>query len=68
LSDQLEQIDPEEIEDIIRDARGNTNPNVHEPNDNANEEQLEHPVEPQEESTRRPTRETRPMRNGWNLR
>jgi hypothetical protein len=37
MKDQLEQIDPEEIEDIIQDARRNTNPNVHEPNDNANE-------------------------------
>jgi hypothetical protein len=51
----------EEIEDIIRDARGNTNPNVHEPNGDANEEQLEHPVEQQEapdQSVRRWTRET----------
>jgi Ran GTPase-activating protein (RanGAP) involved in mRNA processing and transport len=38
LEDQLEHIDPEEIEDIIRDARGETNPNMHVPNNNANEE------------------------------
>jgi hypothetical protein len=38
---------------------------VHVPNDNANEEQLEHPVEQQEaseESIRRLTRETRPIK------
>jgi hypothetical protein len=37
---------------------------LHEPNDNANEEQLEHPVEQQEapeESTRRLTQEIRPI-------
>jgi hypothetical protein len=68
LEEQLEHIDPEEIEDIMRDARGETNPNVHVPNNNANKEQLEHPVEQQEvptESTRRLTRETRPI-EGWN--
>jgi hypothetical protein len=48
LEEQLERIDPEEIEDIMRDARGETNPNMHEPHDNANEEQLEHPVAQQE--------------------
>jgi hypothetical protein len=56
IEDQLEQIDPEEIEGIIRDARQETNPNMHVPNDNANEKQLEHPVEQQEapeESIRR---------------
>jgi hypothetical protein len=64
LEEQLEHIDPEEIEDIMRDARGETNLNMHEPHDNANEEQLEHPVEQQEvpaENTRRSTRETRPI-------
>jgi predicted nuclease with TOPRIM domain len=64
LEEQLEHIDPEEIEDIMRDARGETNPNMHEQHDNANEGQLEHPVEQQEvpaESTRRSTRETRPI-------
>jgi hypothetical protein len=64
LEEQLEHIDPEEIEDIMRDARGETNPNMHEQHDNANKEQLEHPVEQQEvpaESTRRSTRETRPI-------
>jgi hypothetical protein len=64
IEDQLKQIDPEEIEDIIRDARGDTNPNVHEPNNNVNEEQLEQPVEQQEapdESIRRSTGETRPI-------
>jgi hypothetical protein len=64
LEEQLEHINPEEIEEIIRDARGETNPNVHEPNHNANEEQPEHPVEQQEapaESTRRSARETRPI-------
>jgi hypothetical protein len=48
----------------MRDARGETNPNMHEQHDNANEEQLEHPVEQQEvpaEPTRRLTRETRPI-------
>jgi hypothetical protein len=48
----------------MRDARGETNPNMHEQHDNANEEQLEHPVEQQEapaENTRRSTRETRPI-------
>jgi hypothetical protein len=56
LEEQLEHIDPEEIEDIMRDARGETNPNMHEQHDNANEEQLEHPAEHQEvpaEPTRR---------------
>jgi hypothetical protein len=48
LEEQLEHIDPEEIEDIMRDARGETNPTIHEQHDNANEEQLEHPVEQQE--------------------
>jgi hypothetical protein len=65
IEDQLKQIDPEEIEDIIRDARGDTNPNVHEPNNNVNEEQLEQPVEQQEapdESIRRLTGETRPIK------
>ena len=38
LEEKLEHIDPEEMEEIIRDARGETNPNMHEPNDNANEE------------------------------
>jgi hypothetical protein len=64
LEEQLEHIDPEEIEDIMRDARGETNPNMHEQHDNAKEEQLEHPVEQQEapaEPTRRSTRETRPI-------
>jgi hypothetical protein len=64
LEEQLKHIDPEEIEDIMRDARGETNPNMHEQHDNANEEQLEHPVEQQEvpaEPTRRLTRETRPI-------
>jgi hypothetical protein len=28
VEDQLEHVDPDEIKDIIRDARGNTNPNV----------------------------------------
>jgi hypothetical protein len=40
------------------------NPNIHEQHDNANKEQLEHPVEQQEapaEKTRRSTRETRPI-------
>jgi hypothetical protein len=48
----------------MRDARGETNPNMHEQHDNAKEEQLEHPVELQEvpaEPTRRSTRETRPI-------
>jgi hypothetical protein len=64
LEDQLENIDPEEIEDIIRDARGETNPNMHVPNNNTNEEQLENPVAQQEapaEPTRRSTRESRPI-------
>jgi hypothetical protein len=64
LEEQLEHIDPEEIEDIMRDARGETNPNMHEQHDNANEEQLEHPVEQQvipAEYTSRLTRETRPI-------
>ncbi len=64
LEEQLEHIDPEEIEDIMRDARGETNPNMHEQHDNVKEEQLEHPVEQQEvpaEPTRRSTRETRPI-------
>jgi hypothetical protein len=64
LEEQLEHIDTEEIEDIMRDARGETNPNMHEQHDNGNEEQLAHPVEQQEtpaESTRRLTRETRPI-------
>jgi hypothetical protein len=64
LEEQLKHIDPEEIEDILRDARGETNPNMHEQNDNTNEEQLEHPVEQQEasaENSRRSTRETRPI-------
>jgi hypothetical protein len=64
LQEQLEHIDPEEIEDIMRDARGEINPNMHEQHNNANEEQLEHPVEQQEvpaEPTRRSTRETRPI-------
>jgi hypothetical protein len=64
LKERLEHIDPEEIEDIMRDARGETNLNMHEPHDNANEEQLEHPVEQQKvpaESTRRSTQETRPI-------
>jgi hypothetical protein len=42
-----------------------TNPNVHVPNDNANEEQLEHPVDQQktsEESTRRSAQESRPIK------
>jgi hypothetical protein len=53
------------IKDIIQDARGNANPKVHEPNNNANEEQLENPVERQEapeESTRSWTQETRPIK------
>jgi hypothetical protein len=45
LEEQLEHIDPKEIKDIMRDARGETNPNTHEQHDKANEEQLEHPVE-----------------------
>jgi hypothetical protein len=48
----------------MRDARGETNPNMHEQHGNVNEEQLEHPVEQQEapaEHTRRSTRETRPI-------
>jgi hypothetical protein len=64
LEERLEHIDPEEIEEIIRDARGETNPNVYEPNDNANKEQPEHSVEQQEapaESTRRSARETKPI-------
>jgi hypothetical protein len=64
LEEQLEDIDPEEIKEIIRDTRGETNPNMHKPNDNANDEQPEHPVEQQEapaESTRRSTREARPI-------
>jgi hypothetical protein len=64
LEEQLEHIDPEEIEDIMRDARGETNPNMHEQHDNGNEEQLEHPVEQQEtpvEKIGRSTRETRPI-------
>jgi hypothetical protein len=32
--EQLEHINPEEIEDIMRDARGETNPNMHEPRHN----------------------------------
>jgi hypothetical protein len=58
IGDQLEQIDPEEIKDIIRDSRGDTNLNAHELNNNANDEQLEQPVEQQEapdESIRRST-------------
>jgi hypothetical protein len=47
LEEQLEHINPKEIEDIMRDARGETNPNMHEHHNNANEEQLEHPVEQQ---------------------
>jgi NAD+--asparagine ADP-ribosyltransferase len=70
LEEQLKHINPEEIKEIIRDARGGeTNPSMHRPNDNANKEQPEHPVEQQEapaESTRRSTQETRPS-NGWNL-
>jgi hypothetical protein len=61
--DQLEQIDPEEIKDIIRDARRNTNPNLHD--NNANKEKLKHRTEQQaapEESTRRWTWETRPIK------
>jgi hypothetical protein len=64
LEEQLEHIDPEEIEDIMRDARGETNPNMHEHHDNDNEEQLAHLVEQQEtpaENIRRSTRETRPI-------
>ncbi len=45
IEDQLKQIDTEEIEYIIRDARENTNPKVHVPNSNANEEQPEQPLE-----------------------
>jgi hypothetical protein len=48
----------------MRDARGETNPNMHAQHNNANEDQLEHPVEQQEvpaEPTRRSTRETRPI-------
>jgi hypothetical protein len=33
------------MEDIMRDARRETNPNMHEQHNNANKEQLEHPVE-----------------------
>jgi hypothetical protein len=47
--DQLEQyehIDPEEIDDIVQYQRQNINPNVHEENDNAIEQQLDHPEEP----------------------
>jgi hypothetical protein len=61
LEDQIKHIDPEEIEDIIRDARGETNPNMHLPNDNANEEQLEHPVAQQEDRLEKPDQS-----NGWN--
>jgi hypothetical protein len=64
LEEQLKHIDPEEIKDTMRDARGETNPNMHEQHDKANEEQLEHPVEQQEvpaEPTRRSTQETRPI-------
>jgi hypothetical protein len=64
LEEQLEHIDPEEIEDIMRDARGETNPNMHEQHNKANEEQLEHPVEQQEvpaEPTRSSTRKPRPI-------
>jgi hypothetical protein len=64
LEEQLEHIDPKEIEDIMRDARGETNPNTHEQHDKANEEELEHPAEQQEapvEHTRRSTQETRPI-------
>jgi hypothetical protein len=64
LEEQLKHIDPEEIEDIMRDARGEINPNMHEQHNNVNEEHLEHPVEQQEvpaESTRRLARETRPI-------
>jgi predicted nuclease with TOPRIM domain len=64
LEEQLEYIDPEEIEDIMRDARGETNPIMHEQHDNDNEEQLTHPVEQQgtpAENIRRLTRETRPI-------
>jgi hypothetical protein len=64
-------IDPEEIGNIIQDARQNIDPNLHEENDNANEQQLKHPEEPHEtaedkepqatEPSRRLTRETRPI-------
>jgi hypothetical protein len=64
LEEQPEHIDPEEIKEIIRDSRGETNANMQEPNNNANEEQPDHSGEQQEapaESTRRSTRETRPI-------
>jgi hypothetical protein len=48
IQDQLEQIDPEEIDNIIQDARQNINPNVHEHNNNAREQQLDQPIERQE--------------------
>jgi hypothetical protein len=52
------------MDDIIQDARQNINPNVHEGNDNANEQQLDTPAEQHaivEEPTRRLTQETRPV-------
>jgi hypothetical protein len=43
--EQYEQVDHEEIDGIIQDARQNINPNVHEENENAKEQQLDHPEE-----------------------
>jgi hypothetical protein len=68
--DQLEQY--KQIDGIIQDARQNINPNVHEENDNADEQHLDHPEEPHEtaedkesqaktEPTRRSTQEARPI-------
>jgi hypothetical protein len=68
---QYEQSNPEEIGDIIQNARLNINPNVHEETTNATQQQLVHPEEPHEragdkesqaaEPTRRSTRETKPI-------
>jgi hypothetical protein len=62
--EQYKQIDPEEINDIIQDARQNINPNMHEENDNDNEQQVDHPAEQHEtveEPTRKSTHKTRPI-------
>ena len=60
IEDQLEeheQIDPEEIEDIIQDARMNNNPNAH----GADQADNTAVVSDATESTRRSTRETKPI-------
>ena len=71
---EYDNIDPEEVDDINREANENDNPNVHHQNDNDNEP--EHPdlvddtnlvsdaedeASTATESTRRSTRETRPI-------